>query len=191
LAISDFLRANTTAVFGSLAILIGGGWLLSRQPKVRSALMETFTHVPFISKILNFHRTAVFCRNLGVLLTSGVPLTTTLRILADLMAATGGTAAWSKTVDLVRHGGKLSDALAKTEAIPHMAIRTLRLGEESGQLPMLAQRIAEFYEAKLQRSLDRLVGVAGPVAIVGISIIVGGLIVSVMTALMSVSQVVG
>jgi general secretion pathway protein F len=56
---------------------------------------------------------------------------------------------------------------------------------------MLAQRIAEFYEAKLQRSLDRLVGIAGPAAIVVISIIVGGLIVSVMTALMSVSQVVG
>jgi general secretion pathway protein F len=56
---------------------------------------------------------------------------------------------------------------------------------------MLAQRIAEFYEAKLQRSLDKLVGIAGPAAIIGISIIVGGLIVSVMTALMSVSQVVG
>ncbi len=56
---------------------------------------------------------------------------------------------------------------------------------------MLAQRVAEFYEAKLQRSLDRLVGIAGPVAIVSISIIVGGLIVSVMTALMSVSQIVG
>jgi len=107
------------------------------------------------------------------------------------MATTGRAAAWSKTVDLVRHGGKLSDALAKTGVIPPMAIRTLRLGEESGQLPMLAQRIAEFYEAKLQRSLDRLVGIVGPMAIVCISIIVGGLIVSVMTALMSVSQVVG
>jgi general secretion pathway protein F len=72
-----------------------------------------------------------------------------------------------------------------------MAIRTLRLGEESGQLPMLAERVAEFYEAKLQRSLDRVVGLVGPVAIIGISVVVGGLIVSVMTALMSVSQVVG
>lgn len=133
----------------------------------------------------------MFCRNLGVLLASGVALTTTLRILADMLATTGRSTAWSRTVDLVRHGGKLSDALAETKALPGMAIRTLRLGEESGQLPMLAERIAEFYEAKLQRSLDRLVGVIGPVAIIGISVIVGGLIVSIMTALMSVSQVVG
>ncbi len=50
----------------------------------------------------------------------------------------------------------------------------LRLGEETGQLPMLAGRVGEFYEAKLQRSLDRVVGVAGPVAIIIISIVVGG-----------------
>ena len=191
LALSDFLQAHFTALLVGLIVLIGGGWLMLRRPKVRSSIVEALAHLPFVSRVLEFHRTSVFCRNLGVLLASGVPLTTTLRILADLMATTGRSAAWSKTVDLVRHGGKLSEALAKTQAIPPMAIRTLRLGEESGQLPMLAQRIAEFYEAKLQRSLDRLVGIAGPVAIISISVIVGGLIVSVMTALMSVSQIVG
>ncbi|WP_036259490.1 type II secretion system F family protein [Methylocapsa aurea] len=191
LSLSDVLKDHTAALAAGLVILIGGGWYLLRQPKVWGWIMEAIAHVPIVNRILSFHRTSVFCRNLGVLLGSGVPLTSTLRILADMMATTGRSAAWSRTVDLVRHGGKLSDALAETQAIPPMAIRTLRLGEESGQLPMLAERIAEFYEAKLQRSLDRVVGIVGPAAIVGISIIVGGLIVSVMTALMSVSQVVG
>lgn len=191
LALSDLLRAHTQALAATLVVLIGGGWYVLRQPVVRGKIMEALAHLPLANKVLSFHRTSVFCRNLGVLLGAGVALTTTLRILADMMATTGRSAVWSKTGDLVRHGGRLSDALAETQAIPAMAIRTLRLGEESGQLPMLAERIAEFYEAKLQRSLDRLVGVVGPVAIIGISIIVGGLIVSVMTALMSVSQVVG
>lgn len=191
LTLSEFLRSHTSAIFAGLIVAIGGGWALLRQPKVRSRIFDISGHVPFTNRILTFHQTSLFCRNLGVLLASGVPLTVTLRILADLMATAGRSAAWTQTVELVRHGGKLSEALAKTEAIPPMAIRTLRLGEESGQLPMLAQRVAEFYEAKLQRSLDRLVGIAGPAAIVVISIIVGGLIVSVMTALMSVSQIVG
>ncbi|MGC2748849.1 MAG: type II secretion system F family protein, partial [Pseudolabrys sp.] len=56
--------------------------------------------------------------------------------------------------------------------------------------PTLAGRIAEFYEAKLQRSLDRVVAVVGPLAIITISIVVGGLIVSIMTALLSISQIV-
>ena len=82
-------------------------------------------------------------------------------------------------------------ALKITATLPTMAVRMLRLGEETGQLPMLASRVAEFYEAKLQRSLDRVVGVVGPLAIITISIIVGGLIVSVMTSLLSVSQIIG
>ncbi len=55
----------------------------------------------------------------------------------------------------------------------------------------LAGRVAEFYEAKLQRSLDRVVAIVGPLAIITISTVVGGLIVSVMTALLSVTQLVG
>jgi general secretion pathway protein F len=92
--------------------------------------------------------------------------------------------------DHVRHGGKLSDALADAKALPATAVRMLRIGEETGQLATLSSRIAEFYEAKLQRSLDRIIGIAGPAAIIGISTIVGGLIVSVMTSLLSVSQIV-
>ncbi len=71
-----------------------------------------------------------------------------------------------------------------------MAVRMLRLGEETGQLADVEGRIAEFYEAKLQRSLDRIVGIAGPPAIIAISVVVGGLIVSVMTSLLSVTQIV-
>ncbi len=108
-----------------------------------------------------------------------------------MMETTGSVAVWSPIVDQVRHGGKLSDALAATAIFPPMAIRTLRLGEETGQLGMLAGRVADFYEAKLQRSLDRVIGIVGPLAIIVISVIVGGLIVSVMTALLSVNQVVG
>jgi general secretion pathway protein F len=192
MAFSSFLRAHGNAIGVAALALIIGGWIALRRPGVRAFIARTASRLPLISPLLGYHRTALFCRNLGVLLSSGVPLTTTLRILTDMMtASTGDASAWAKAVDRVRHGGKLSDSLADGAALPSMAVRMLRLGEETGQLPMLAGRVAEFYEAKLQRSLDRVVGIAGPLAIIAISIVVGGLIVSVMTALLSVSQVVG
>jgi general secretion pathway protein F len=191
LGLSDFVRGHTDAIAVVLVVLLLSAWLLLRQARVRAAMMRGVARLPLIRPVLGFHRTALFCRNLGVLLASGVALTTTLRILSDMMATTGDPTDWPKTVDRVRHGGKLSDALAATAALPTMAVRMLRLGEETGQLPMLAGRVAEFFEAKLQRSLDRVVGIAGPLAIISISIVVGGLIVSVMTALLSVSQIVG
>jgi general secretion pathway protein F len=188
LGISDFLRDNMDAVAGGVVGLLSVGFLLSRRPAVRAAAKEAVERLPLVSPVLGYRRTALFCRNLGLLLASGVTLPASLRVLADMMAAPGEASIWSQLVDKVRQGGKLSEALAQTRALPAMAVRTLRLGEDSGQLPMLAGRIADFYDAKLQRSLDRLVGFVGPASIIVISLIVGGLIVSVMTALLSVNQ---
>lgn len=188
--LSDFLRANATAAILVTVAVIAGVWWLLRRPGAGAALMTAISHIPGIGTIFQFYRTSLFCRNLGVLLGSGVNLTATLRILVDIMAATGSEETWTAAADRVRYGGKLSDALSVTTSLPPMAVRMLRLGEETGQLPALAGRVAEFYEAKLQRSLDRVVAIVGPLAIITISTVVGGLIVSVMTALLSVTQLV-
>ena len=191
ISVSEFLRTNGAALAVSLALIVAAFWLMMRRPATRATLVTQLSRLPLIKPILTYHRTTLFCRNLGVLLASGVALPTTLRILVDMMATTSDRTVWTRMVERVRHGGKLSDALTDTATLPTMAVRMLRLGEETGQLPMLSGRVAEFYEAKLQRSLDRIVGVVGPAAIVAISIIVGGLIVSVMSSLLSVSQIIG
>jgi general secretion pathway protein F len=189
--LSDFMRANGTALSLAGAILIASIWMLLRRPDTRATIVGTIARIPGVAGIFQFYRTSLFSRNLGVLLGSGVSLTATLRILVDIMSVTGNVDVWTAAADRVRHGGKLSDALSASSSLPPMAVRMLRLGEETGQLPVLAGRVAEFYEAKLQRSLDRIVGIIGPLAIVTISAVVGGLIVSVMTALLSVTQLVG
>jgi general secretion pathway protein F len=189
--VSNFLRANATTALFTAAATVAGLWWLFRRPGTRSTVVSLVAKTPGIANIFHFYRTSLFCRNLAVLLGSGVNLTATLRILVDIMAVTGNVTVWTTAADRVRHGGKLSDALLASSNMPPMAIRMLRLGEETGQLPVLAGRVAEFYEAKLQRSLDRIVSIVGPLAIIAISTVVGGLIVSVMTALLSVTQLVG
>jgi general secretion pathway protein F len=190
-ALSDFLRQNKDALAISAIVVILIFWIALRRASLRARMMSLVSRLPLVRPILGFYRTSLFCRNLALLLGSGVALTTSLRILADMLSASGQSSVWSRAAEKVRHGGKLSDALSEEGALPAMAVRTLRLGEETGQLPVLAGRIAEFYESKLQRSLDRIVGIVGPLAIVVISVVVGGLIVSVMTALLSVNQVIG
>ena len=191
LGLSDLVRSQGDIIAASLAIVLAIGWLMSRRANVRAAVVGNLARLPLVKPIVTFHNTALFCRNLGVLLGSGMTLSAALRILVDMMDRRGHRGAWTQVSDRVRHGGKLSDVLADAEALPAMAVRMLKLGEETGQLPMLSGRIAEFYEVKLQRNLDRMVGIAGPAAIITISIVVGGLIVSVMTSLLSVNQIVG
>jgi general secretion pathway protein F len=190
LRLSDFMRSNGQMIAAVLLVSLLAGWFVLWRRSTRGPLIRALARLPIVRPIMDYHSTGRFCRNLSLMLSSGVMLTSALRILVDTMEATGTPQQWSNIVDKVRHGGKLSDALTATRALPPMATRTLRLGEDSGQLATLAGRLADFYEAKLQRSLDRAIGVVGPLAIIVISLIVGGLIVSVMTALLSVYQVV-
>jgi len=190
LSLSAFLNANFNVIAICVVVVLTAAWLTLRRPAVRTALVVAFTRLPLVRRLMPYYQAPLFCRNLSVLLGSGVHLTTALRILVDIMATTGPADIWNEMVDRVRHGAKLSEALSESDALPPMAVRMLRLGDETGQLPVLAGRVAEFYEAKLQRALDRLVGIAGPAAIIAISLVVGGLIVSVMTALVSVSQLI-
>jgi general secretion pathway protein F len=189
LGVSDFLRQNMNAILVALTCLLSIGFLVLRRPSARLGVIKAASRLPLVREVLGYRRTALFCRNLGLLLASGVTLPASLRVLAEMMATSSDVSIWNQVVDKVRQGGKLSDALTQTGALPSMAVRTLRLGEDTGQLSMLAGRVADFYEAKLQRSLDRLVGVIGPASIIVISLIVGGLIVSVMTALVSINQI--
>ena len=191
LRVSEFMNAHKDMIGSAVALALIGGVLSMRHEGLRTAMLSHLSRMPLVRPVFLFHRTALFCRNLGVLLAAAVPLPTALRILVDMMATMGNEAIWMRAVEQVRQGRKLSDALDESTMLPAMAVRMLRLGEETGQLPVLTARIAELYETKLQRSLDRIVGIVGPVSIVTISIVIGGLIVSVMTSLLSVSQMVG
>ncbi len=189
--LSDLVRQHGDLVVIIFILVLTVGWLLSRRVEVRRAVRRNVARLPLVKPLVTFHTTALYCCNLGVLLSSGMTLSAALRILVDIMDERGRPEAWTQTMDRVRQGGKLSDALADADVLPATAVRMLRLGEETGQLATLSSRVAEFYEAKLQRSLDRIVGIAGPAAIMAISVVVGGLIVSIMTSLLSVTQVVG
>ncbi len=95
LNLSTFLRNNSDVVLAALAAAIAGGWLLLRQQNVRRGIVNAVTQLPAIREVMKFYRTSLFCRNLGLLLGSGVNLTTTLRILVDMMASTGPSAVWT------------------------------------------------------------------------------------------------
>src|SRR5262249_23157206 len=139
--LSEFLRGNATEVLTVSALFIAAVWWLLRRPGAGAAVVGAVSPVPGVASIFQVFPTTLFRRSLGVLLGSGVDLSATLRILVDIMAVTGSAVTWSAAADRVRHGGKLSDALSASNNLPPMAVRMLRLGEETGQLPSLAGRV--------------------------------------------------
>jgi general secretion pathway protein F len=189
LAASDFFVAHGTTIAALLAVVLAGVLIALRFPQVRIALQRRINRAPGLRGILELRRTVMFCSSLSTLLTNGVTLSNALRVLIDLPGAVA--AGLDTVVENVRRGGRLVDGLSRAHYVPPLALKMLRVGEESGEIAIVARRTAEFYEAKLAERLDRLSGVVGPAAIVAIAVIVGSLIVSILSALLSVNQLVG
>ena len=98
------------------------------------------------------------------------------------------SASWTRVRERVRQGARLGEALTETTELSPVATRMLRIGEESGHLAPIALRAADLFEERVERRLGRLVGVIGPVAILLIALVVGGLVVSLMSSLISLGQ---
>jgi general secretion pathway protein F len=186
---SDFFVHNGDVLGGTLLVIIIASYLIFRRPQARKFAFRHLSKMPGLRGILLLRSTVMFCSSLATLLGHGVTLTSALRVMADSAGAFSGDL--DRVVEGVRRGGRLVESLAEVGYLPPLAIKMLRVGEESGEIAVVARRTADFYEAKLTDKLDRLAGVVGPVAIVAIAGIVGGLIVSILSALLSVNQLIG
>ena len=133
-------------------------------------------------------RTARIIGTLGLLVANGVALPAALKILRDVVTEPRFVAAIDRVHEQVRNGRRFADALADTDLLPPLAVRMLRVGDETGDLPSIAAHASQFYEHRLGIGLDRLMGAIGPVTIILVSVVIGALVVSIMSALLSITE---
>ena len=187
-AASTWLHGNFDLFVGTSIALILGIWLLLSRPWAKGMAVAFFTSVPGIAGLSGDRRTARIVGTLGLLIENGVALPTALKILRNIVVEPRYAAAAERVYEQVRNGRRFADALAETELLPPLAVRMLRVGDEMGDLALIARHAAEFYEHKFSIGLDRLMGAIGPVAIIVVSVVVGALIVSIMTGLLSITE---
>jgi len=186
--LSRTVRANTDLLgIGAVAILAALFFAL-RSRAVRGFLMRAIGRVPGIRELVRHEQTVVFCATLGTLTHSGVDISAGLRLIRDLMRDSRSAERIDRLVASVRQGHRLSDALLEIDILPPYAVHMLRVGEESGELDSAAMRIAGFYEVRLDRALTRLTAILGPAIIILVSGMIAWLIISVITALLSVNE---
>ncbi|RXF70287.1 type II secretion system F family protein [Hansschlegelia zhihuaiae] len=180
----DNINVIVLSVAGVLLLLL----VLSRVGRGGNLIVRGLARMPLTRTLLSHELTVTFCRTLSILLTNGVPITIALRLIRDIVRVPSAAAAIDLAMADVRQGQRLSEALARRAFLPAHVTQMLRVGEEAGKLPDSAARIAGFYETKLETSLKRLVAVIGPVMMIAVACLVAWLIVSVMTALTSIND---
>jgi general secretion pathway protein F len=188
LTASTWLRSNLDMFLGAGGALLLLCWIALRQPAARARLMAAFTALPGIAGLMHDRRAARFIGTLGLLVENGVALPAALKILRDIMTEPQYAAAVEHVHDQVRNGKRFIEALSESNLVPPLAVRMLRVGDETGDLSAIAQHACQFYEERLAIGLDRMIGAIGPVTIIVVSIGIGTLIVSIMSALLSITE---
>ena len=176
------LAVIAAAAVASLAIA------LPRMETARLAWSRPVLRIPLINQLVAGRQVARFARTLGTLLKAGVPLLDATRIAGGVL----GNAHYRQAVQTVtsglKEGAPLSRLMTASNLFPELALRLIAIGEQTGELEAMLLRVATIFETIVQRQLDRLTTLLTPVMTLGIGLLVGGLMISVMGALLSINE---
>lgn len=186
IGLSDFVGSIWGLLI--LVVLVGGGIGLSfwhRTPQGRLAIDAAILKLPVLGMLMRKIAVARFTRTLGTLISSGVPILEGL----DITARTSGNAvverAISKTRKAVEAGRSLVDPLKETEVFPGMVTQMIAVGEQTGAMDAMLQKIADFYEEEVDAAVKDLLTALEPVMIVFLGLVVGGIVISMYLPLFS------
>ena len=171
-----------------LVFVVGVGIALKlwyATPQGRYALDHVLLKLPLVGMLLRKIAVARFTRTLGTLISSGVPILEGL----DITARTSGNAvverAISQTRKAVEAGRSLVDPLKETDVFPGMVTQMIGVGEQTGAMDAMLQKIADFYEDEVDAAVKDLLTALEPMMILFLGIVVGGIVVSMYLPLFS------
>ena len=179
IAMSNFVGS----IFGFLILvaMIGGAVALKvwyATPAGRMAIDRVLLKLPLVGILLRKIAVARFTRTLGTLISSGVPILEGL----DITARTAGNAVIEKALLEVRKGleagRNLSDPLKDTNVFPGMVTQMIGVGEQTGAMDAMLQKIADFYEDEVDAAVKDLLSALEPMMIVFLGVVVGGIVIS-------------
>ena len=131
LGVSEWLRGNLDLFLGTCLIAVLGVWLVAMDRARRARIVEIITSIPGIRRAMRDRRTARIIGTLGLLVANGVALPAALKILRDVITEPRLVAAIDRVHEQVRNGRRFADALADTDLLPPLAVRMLRVGDET------------------------------------------------------------
>lgn len=186
IALSNFVGS----IFGFLIVVAMAGAICGLKvwygtPVGRHAIDATLLKLPLIGILLRKIAVARFTRTLGTLISSGVPILEGL----DITARTSGNAIVEKALMHVRKsveaGKNLADPLKETEVFPGMVTQMIGVGEQTGAMDAMLQKIADFYEEEVDAAVKDLLSALEPAMIVVLGLVVGGIVISMYLPLFS------
>jgi type IV pilus assembly protein PilC len=177
--IAFFMRDYWYLIFGGMAAALFGLKVACKTPKGAYIKDQVMLRVPVFGILFKKVALSRFARTFSTLVKSGVPILGAMEIVSD----TSGNLVISRIVDgardSVKNGDSLSDPFSKSTVFPPMVVKMMAIGERSGALDALLEKIAEFYDQQVEAEVKGLTSMIEPIMIAIMGVVVGGIVLAV------------
>lgn len=158
----------------AVAIVSLGIWIA--RPETPTRIVQMLQKIPALGERIRVYQLARFYRSLGMLLRGGMPAVASLELVSDLLPG-----ALSKQLaiatQMIREGSPFSQAMEKTGLTTSVSARMLRVGERTGQMGEMMERIALFYDSEISQWIDWFVKLFEPLLMAFIGLVIGFIVV--------------
>lgn len=153
-------------------------FLYTNRPKFRYFIERNSLKLPLFGKMLTKAAVARFARTLSTTFSAGIPIAEALDSVAP---ATGNIVFESATKQIrheISHGQQLNRAIQNVKCFPEMVVQMVAIGEESGALDAMLNKVADYYEEEVDNTVDAISTLIEPILMVVLGVIIGGLIIA-------------
>lgn len=178
ITLSELMRSWWMVLF--VGSVVAGTYFFKqwvKTPVGRYQVDGMMLRVPVFGDVIRKVAVARFTRTFGTLIHSGVPMLSSLEVVRE----TAGNAVLSAGVEEihkeVRQGGSISKPMSKNPLFPPMVVQMIAVGEETGKLDDMLEKVADFYDNEVENSVEALTSVLEPILVIGVGGIVGSVVV--------------
>lgn len=170
-----------------ILVVVAGGWFtfaaIIRQPAGRLWWDEAKLGLPLFGQVINCGFFAQFCQTLANLVGNGLPLLTGLKLMQKAAGNSFYAGKIERISNIVADGGAFSRAMRRVGGFPDVFIDLIGVGEQTGDLASSLEKAAIRYEKEMNRRIQRITALIQPVVIVGIALLVGVVVYSIVTSI--------
>ncbi len=188
LAMSDLVRSYGWALLGALILIAFGARIFLRNEAFREKFDAATLTIPVVGRLARDYNAARFASTLAMLAGAGLPILKALQAAAETLSNRAMRADALDALLLVREGAPLASALAQKKRFPGLVSMFARLGEQTGQLPVMLQRAAAQLSNEVQRRAMALATILEPLLIVAMGLVVMLIVLAVLLPIIQLNQ---
>lgn len=189
--LSDFFRGNILYIIGGIIGLVVGGRAYIRTPTGRYQFDGLLLKLPVLGDLFKKLAVAKFTRTFSTLLRSGVNIILALEIVGRSSGNMVIEAAVAKVRESIKEGESIASPLKQCAIFPPMVVRMIDIGERTGALDEMLNKIADYYEEQVDIAVAGLTSLMEPLIISFLGVVVGGIVISMFLPMFELGSIVG